>query len=278
MRVKWKKNLSSSRNLPWGGHLHIQKQEDENKPELELEQQQTCHIPSSVRIVEIDHSTDAINIKTSNHLQVLRNNETSSRNRSASPAKRPRVDDNHDNTEDTVATRPSYSPVVLNNDEQLIREMEEIEKINKFCTNCALQLCTCDLLKLDLKIASLKSPVSKFQTRYNTLPNTTNRNCISQRSEDNYRLEMHLVGNGCLKGEKEPCLGTSSLPPPNKNFSGARVTKGTSYTNEVKEPLIRTSNTDYKTKELEIPSPLQSPWRGINSRRVLMKTTISTVL
>ena len=55
-------------------------------------------------------------VASSNRLQVLRNNETSSRNRSASPAKRPRVDDNHDITEDTVVTRhvPSYSSVVMN--------------------------------------------------------------------------------------------------------------------------------------------------------------------
>ena len=76
--------------------------------------------PPPVRIVEIDHSADAISIKPSNRLQVLRNNETSSRNRSASPAKRPRVDDNHDNTEDAVATRPSYSSVVLNSPQPLL--------------------------------------------------------------------------------------------------------------------------------------------------------------
>ena len=76
--------------------------------------------PPPVRIVEIDHFADAISIKPSNRLQVLRNNETSSRNRSASPAKRPRVDDNHDNTEDAVATRPSYSSVVLNSPQPLL--------------------------------------------------------------------------------------------------------------------------------------------------------------
>ena len=81
------------------------------------------------------------------------------------------------------------------------------------------------------------------------------------------KQRMQIVGNGCLKGEKEPCQGTSSLSPPTKTLSGTRVTKGTSYTNDVKEPLIHSGSTDYKTKELEKPSSLQSHWRGINSRK-----------
>ena len=64
----------------------------------------------------IDTISNAQGSASSSRLQVLRNNVNTSRNRSASPAKRPRVDDTHDITEDVVATRhvPSYSSVVLN--------------------------------------------------------------------------------------------------------------------------------------------------------------------
>ena len=64
----------------------------------------------------MDTIGNAQGFASSNRLQVLRNNDNSSRNRSASPAKRPRVDDTHDITEDVVVARhvPSYSSVVVN--------------------------------------------------------------------------------------------------------------------------------------------------------------------